>query len=71
MRQAHDMPWPPTAGEPYRIDDAMGSFTEIVMPGACAGARRISGKRRFVVAVDEWSKDFSERRIKRFEAISA
>jgi len=71
MRRAAEMPWPPTAGEPYRVDDALGSFTEIVMPGACTGACRVEGDRVFLVAEDEWSDDYTVRRIKRFEIISA
>lgn len=34
MRQAADMPWPPTAGVPYRVDDAMGgSEVEVCVAG--------------------------------------
>jgi hypothetical protein len=65
------MPWPPTAGEPYRVDDALGSFTEMVMPGACANAHSLDQDRSFVVAEDEWNADYTMRRIKQFEAISA
>lgn len=64
------MPWPPT-GEPYIVDDALGSFTEIIMPGACTNARLLDQDRTFIVADDEWSDDYTVRRIKRFEAISA
>lgn len=70
MRRAADMPWPPTAGEPYLVGDALSSFTEIVMPGACANARALDQDRTFIVARDEWSDDYTVRRIKQFEAIS-
>lgn len=70
MRRAADMPWPPTAGEPYRVDDAMGGFTEIVLPGACTNAGSLDQDRTFIVADDEWSSDYTVRHIKQFEAIS-
>lgn len=71
MRRAAEMQWPPTAGEPYRVEDAMGAYTEIVMPGAYAGARQIDGDRLFIVAEDEWNDEFSVRHIERFAAITA
>jgi hypothetical protein len=65
------MPWPPTVGEPYIVDDALGSFTEIVMPGAYTNARSLGQDRTFVIAEDEWSDDYTMRCIKQVEALSA
>jgi ADP-ribosylglycohydrolase len=65
------MSWPPPVGEPYSVADALGSFTELIEPGACTNARLLDQDRTFVVAEDEWSDDYTVRRIKQFEAISA
>jgi hypothetical protein len=67
MLTCDEMPWPPTAGVPYRV----GDFTEIVEPGAADGAASCAGERTFRVAEDVWNADYSERRIVKFAAISA
>ena len=76
MREAHEIPWPPPVGEPYRVHDGLGSYTEIVLPGAMDGAQWIpavpgsAAARGFVVARDEWDQGFAVRRIHKFKTIS-
>ena len=69
-KRAIEMPWPLPVGEPYLVEDALGSWVEVIAPGAYEGAVSCDGDRQFVVAEDEWSDDGGQRRILRVRAVS-
>lgn len=70
MKRVCEMSWPPPVGEWYIVDDAFGSFEEVIMPGAFDHAGSCDGERTMVVGEDDWNEDFTSRVIRRVGAVS-